>query len=107
MFSKPPSEEQQPVSSGELATLVDLGLSDDPIAGYFGGERVRSVSAFWRIGTPLAARTAAGRDIIPALGHSDAEHEKVIVPPILRLGIRRAPIESPLVIRASEPAVGD
>lgn len=41
MFSKPPSEEQQPVSSGELATLVDLGLSDDPIAGYFGGERVR------------------------------------------------------------------
>lgn len=30
-----------PVSSGELASLVDLGLSDDQIARYFGVEQVK------------------------------------------------------------------
>ena len=30
-----------PVSSGELASLVDLGLSDDQIAKYFGVEQVK------------------------------------------------------------------
>jgi hypothetical protein len=43
MFSKPPSDDYSawPVSSGELATLVDLGLSDDEIAGYFDVEPVK------------------------------------------------------------------
>ena len=30
-----------PIGSGELASLVDLGLSDDQIARYFGVERVK------------------------------------------------------------------
>ena len=30
-----------PISSGELASLIDLGLSDDRIARYFGVERVK------------------------------------------------------------------
>ena len=30
-----------PVRSGELASLVDLGLSDDQIARYFGVEQVK------------------------------------------------------------------
>ena len=42
-FSKSPSDDYSPwpISSGELASLIDLGISDDRIARYFGVERVK------------------------------------------------------------------
>ena len=43
MSSKLASEDYNPwpISPGELASLVDLGLSDDRIARYFGVEQVK------------------------------------------------------------------
>ena len=42
-FSKSPSDDFSPwpISSGELASLIDLGISDDRIARYFGVEQVK------------------------------------------------------------------
>ena len=42
-FSKSPSDDYSPwpISSGELASLIDLGISDDRIARYFGVQRVK------------------------------------------------------------------
>jgi uncharacterized protein (DUF433 family) len=38
-----------PISAGELASLVDLGLSDDQIASYFGvqREKVSALRAYY------------------------------------------------------------
>ena len=42
-FSKSPSDDYSPwpISSGELASLIDLGISDDRIARYFGVQQVK------------------------------------------------------------------
>ena len=42
-FSKLPSDDYSPwpISCGELASLIDLGISDDRIARYFGVEQVK------------------------------------------------------------------
>jgi len=42
-FAQSPSNDYSPwpISSGELASLVDLGISNDRIARYFGIEQVR------------------------------------------------------------------
>jgi hypothetical protein len=42
-LSKSPSDDYSPwpISSGELASLVDLGIADDRIARYFGVEPVK------------------------------------------------------------------
>ena len=43
MFSKSPGYDYSPwpISSGELASLIDLGISDDRIARYFGVQQVK------------------------------------------------------------------
>ena len=42
-LSKSPSYDYSPwpISSGELASLIDLGISDDRIARYFGVQQVK------------------------------------------------------------------
>src|SRR6476660_4078653 len=54
-FSKPPGSDHSlwPIGTRELASLVDLGLSDDRIARYFGVEQAKvSALRLLRTGRP-------------------------------------------------------
>ena len=57
-----------PVSSGELASLVDLGLSDDQIARYFGVEQVKvsALRAYYGL-----VDSSPGPDVVTGLIRDD------------------------------------
>jgi hypothetical protein len=58
-----------PISSGELASLIDLGVPDDRIAKYFGVKRVKVLALLAYYG--LIGTEHAGPDLVRNLTPED------------------------------------